>query len=72
MPHRRELNNANAAKRMTDLLGHSNNFATLSFQVLTYNRLSTVSPFTGALIYGFLCIRAKEAALFFIVSTNIK
>ncbi len=36
--YRRELNNANAVKRMADFLGHSNNFATLS-QVLTYNSL---------------------------------
>ena len=69
MPHR-ELNNANAVKRMTDFLGHSNNFATLSLslslsQVLTYNKLSTVSPLAGALIYGFSCIRAREAASFF-------
>ena len=28
---RRELNNANAVKRMTDFLGQSNNFATLSY-----------------------------------------
>ena len=27
---RRELNNANAVKRMTDLLGHSDIFVTLS------------------------------------------
>ena len=33
------LNNANAAKRMTDFLGHSNNFATLSLsQALAYTR----------------------------------
>ena len=32
MPHR-ELNNANAVKRMTDFLGHSNNFATLSLSL---------------------------------------
>ncbi|MBQ9671933.1 MAG: hypothetical protein IJV34_03655, partial [Prevotella sp.] len=76
MPHR-ELNNANAVKRMTDFLGHSstseatssitNNFATLSLslsQVLTYNKLSTVSPLAGALIYGFSCNGAREAALF--------
>ena len=40
--YRRELNNANAVKRMTEFLGHSNNFATLSLslsQVL--NRQST-------------------------------
>ena len=44
----------------------TNNFATLSLsQVLTYNKLSTVSPLVGALIYGFSCIRAREAALFF-------
>jgi hypothetical protein len=33
MPHSRELNNANAVKRMTDFLGHSNNFATLSLSL---------------------------------------
>jgi len=33
MPHYRRLNNANAVKRMTDLLGHSNNFATLSLSL---------------------------------------
>ena len=31
MPHR-ELNNANAVKRMTETFGHSNNFATLSLR----------------------------------------
>ena len=36
MPHR-ELNNANAVKRMTETFGHSNNFATLSLsQALAY------------------------------------
>ena len=46
--------------------GHSNIFATLSLsQVLTYNRLYTASPLAGALIYGFPCIPAREAALFF-------
>ena len=42
--YRRELNNANAVKRMIDFLGHSNNFTTLSLslslsQALTYNSL---------------------------------
>lgn len=31
--YRRELNNANEVKRMTDFLGHSNNFATLSLSL---------------------------------------
>ena len=42
MTYREKLNNANAAKRMTYFLGHSNIFATLSLslsQVLTYNSL---------------------------------
>ena len=30
MPHRERLNNANEVKRMTDLLGHSDNLITLS------------------------------------------
>ena len=30
---RRELNNANAVKRMADFLGHSNIFATLSLSL---------------------------------------
>ena len=52
---------------MTNLLGHSNNFATLSLsQVLTYNKISTFSQLTGALIYGFSCILARKAALFVI------
>lgn len=38
--YRRELNNANAVKRMTDFLGHSNNFATLSLSL----RYLTASP----------------------------
>ena len=33
MPHRERLNNANEVKRMTDLLGHSNIFATLSLSL---------------------------------------
>ena len=37
--YRRELNNANEVKRMTDFLGHSNNFATLSLSCA--NRQST-------------------------------
>jgi hypothetical protein len=32
MTHLRELNNANTAKIMADLLGHSNIFATLSLR----------------------------------------
>ena len=32
MPHR-ELNNANAVKRMTETFGHSNIFATLSLSL---------------------------------------
>ena len=42
MTSREKLNNANAAKRMTNVLGHSNVCATLSLslsQVLTYNSL---------------------------------
>ncbi len=35
MPHYRRLNNANAVKRMTDFLGHSDNLITLS-QALAY------------------------------------
>ena len=38
---RRELNNANAVKRMTDFLGHSNNFAALSLSLICANRQST-------------------------------
>ena len=63
------INIVKRVKRMTDSLGHSNNFATLS-QVLTYNRLYTASPLAGALIYGFSCIRAREAALFFYPATE--
>ena len=39
--YRRELNNANAVKRMADFLGHSNNFATLS---LSLSHALTASP----------------------------
>ena len=47
MPHLREtLNNANAAKRRTDLLGCSNIFVTLS-QVLTYNSTSLYTARAG-------------------------
>ena len=45
MPHRERLNNANGAKRVIDLLGHSNIFATLSSQVLTANY--TILNFAG-------------------------
>ena len=38
---RRELNNANAVKRMTETFGHSNNFATLSLSLICANRQST-------------------------------
>lgn len=34
MPHLRELNNHNTAKKNGYFLGHSNNFATLSVHVL--------------------------------------
>ena len=48
MPHYRRLNNANAVKRMTDFLGHSNNFATLSLSLSLSLRRSpireTVTP----------------------------
>ena len=40
--YRRELNNANAVKRMTEFLGHSNNFATLSLSLSL--RYLTASP----------------------------
>ena len=64
MPRRETLNNANRAKIMAETFGHSNNFATLS-QVLTYNKLSTNSPPTGAAKYTtFLCRNAREAAMF--------
>ena len=74
MPHYRRLNNANAVKRMTDFLGHSNNFATLSLslslsQALAYKRDSNTSYFTRgspASIYGFSCVHAREVGLFFV------
>ena len=41
----RRLNNANAVKRMTDFLGHSNNFATLSLSLsLSLSQVLTASP----------------------------
>ena len=47
MPHR-ELNNANAVKRMTETFGHSNNFATLSYAlarpIRTLAKARTASP----------------------------
>ena len=62
----RELNNANAAKRMTDFLGHSNNFATLSY--ICANRQSTtfINIRARASIYGFSCVHAREVGLFFV------
>ena len=62
---------------MAETFGRYNIFATLSLslslslsQALTYNKISTVSPLAGALIYGFSCIRAREAALFFYPATE--
>jgi hypothetical protein len=54
---RRELNNANAVKRMTDFLGHSNNFATLS-QVL--NRQSTTFNNIRACARQYTAFHAKS------------
>ena len=51
--------------KTAEKFGGSKNFVTLS-QVLTYNKLFTNSPPAGALIYGFSCIRAREAAVFFL------
>ena len=66
MTHRETIINiVKRVKRMTETFGHSNIFATLS-QVLTASH--TLLRFAGvrASIYGFSCIRAREAALFFI------
>ena len=62
---RRELNNANEVKRMTDFLGHSYIFATLS-QVLTASHTLLEIAGICARIYGFPWNEPREARLFFI------
>ena len=74
MPRRETLNNHNTAKSMTDFLGHSNIFDTLSLSLslsLSLRRsprgnntfiLRAGSP---ASIYGFSCVPAREVGLFF-------
>ena len=68
---RRELNNANEVKRMTDFLGHSYIFATLSLslslsQVLTASHTLLEIAGICARIYGFPWNEPREARLFFI------
>ena len=65
----RRSNIVNGEKRMTDSFGHSNNFATLSLSLSLSLRYSPTIAYTllrlvgdRASIYGFLCIRAREAA----------
>ena len=71
MPHYRRLNNANAVKRMTDFLGHSDIFVISLSLSLSLSQAQTASPplfiyaHTCAKIYGFLCRNAKESLLFF-------
>ena len=71
MTHRETIINiVKVAQRMTNLLGHSNNFATLS-QVLTYNNLYIIMRnLSRVLIYGFPCKPTREAALFVINLTQ--
>ena len=66
------LNYHNAAKRMTEIFGYSNIFATLSLSLsLSLSQLLTVSSlfldFAGvrAPIYGFSCELTREAVLLF-------
>ena len=65
----RRLNNANEVKRMTDFLGHSYIFATLSLslsQVLTASHTLLEIAGICARIYGFPWNEPREARLFFI------
>ena len=69
----RELNITNEEKRMAETFGHSKDLITLSLSLsLSLSHALTASHtllrFAGdrALIYGFSCIRAREAALFFV------
>ena len=62
---------------MTDSLGHSNNFAILSLSLSLSLRYSPTIAYTllrhadtRVNIYGFSCIPAREAALFFIPATE--
>jgi hypothetical protein len=59
---RRELNNANAVKRMTDFLGHSNNFATLSLSLslICANRQSTTFNNIRACARQYTAFHAKS------------
>jgi len=73
---RRELNNHNTAKRMTETFGHSDNLITLSLslsQALAYKRGNNTFYFTRgspASIYGFSCVHAREVGLFFLSPSN--
>ena len=57
-------------KRMAELFGHSNNFATLSLS-LRYPPTITLPLYTaraGVYIYGFSCNHAREAVAFFSIN----
>ena len=55
----------NGAKRMAEMFGHSNNFATLSLWRSPVTHLLRTAG-SRASIYGFLCRNAREASLFFV------
>jgi len=69
MCKREMINYVNGEKRMADLFGHSKDLITLSLSLrysptIAYTLLRLAG--TRVKIYGFSCIRAREAALFFI------
>ena len=77
MPERENVKNVNIVKRekiMAETFGHYKDLITLSLSLsLSLSHALTASHtllrFAGdrALIYGFLCIRAREAAVFLIL-----
>ncbi len=73
MCKREMINYVNGEKRMADLFGHSKDLITLSLSLSLSLRYSPTIDYTllrlagtRVKIYGFSCIRAREAALFFI------
>ena len=60
---RRELNNANAVKRMTDFFGHSNDLITLS-QVSTYNSFIFIYCPRGRQYTAFLAMKRGGRIVF--------